>query len=187
MCLFICMYTYIHIYIYICILIYRYISIHVPMHNHKAYEGSINFRTTPLSKERGVIRAMFPHFLCLSLVTLFLRFTLCLSLLSQIHTHVTTRHQHGVQTAHMRLVRTIKCARNPRLACGVGSRSRVDMCHIWPTMCAAATGIFGHTCWPSLRASVPAFEAPLSHLEFLSSTSICHAQVCPHIGCESAI
>ena len=102
------------------------------------------------------------------------------------HTHVTTRHQHGLHTAHMRIVRTINGARNPRPACGVGSSRRVDMCHVWPTMRAAATGMFHHTCWPSLRARMPAFEAPLSHLECLSSTSLCHAQVCPQISCESA-
>ena len=96
-------------------------------------------------------------------------------------------HQHGLTTTQIFLVRTINGARNPRPACGVGSSRRVDMCHVWPTMCAAATGMFGHTCWPSLRARVPAFEAPLSHLECLSSTSICHAQVCPQIGCEPVI
>jgi len=46
------------------------------------------------------------------------------------------------------------------------------MCHVWPTMCAATTGIFGHTCWPSLRVSVPALEAPLSHLECLCFQSM---------------
>ena len=129
------------------------------------------------------IEESFPHAYSLSLS---LSLSLALSLSLFLSPSFTTRHQHGVHTAHMRLVRTINGARNPRPACGVGSSRRVDMCHVWPTMCAAATGMFGHTCWPSLRARVPAFEAPLSHLECLSSTSICHVQVWPQIGCESA-
>jgi len=65
---------------------------------------------------------------------------------------------HFARESHMRLVCTINGARNPRPACGVGSSRRVAMCHVWPTMCSAATGLFCHTCWPSLSASVPALE-----------------------------
>ena len=97
--------------------------------------------------------------------------------------HVTKRHQLGLQTAQMRIVRTINGARNTRPAWGVGSSRRVNMCHFWHTMCAAATGIFGHTCWPSVRAIVPALRAFDSLLE----SCALHLYGMRKFSCKSAL
>ena len=168
----------VHIYVYIYTYTITNLFIRIDMNQYVyTYRGIISSRILALSLSLSLSRAFS---LSLSRTLLHVRSLIHFVALT-CHpppTHVTTRHQHGLHTAHMRIVRTINGARNPRPACGVGSSRRVDMCHVWPTMCAAATGMFGHTCWPSLRARVPAFEAPLSHLECLSSTSLCHARVC---------
>ena len=156
----------VHIYVYIYTYTITNSFIRIDMNQYVyTYRGIISSRILALSLSLSLSRAFS---LSLSRTLLHVR-SLILFVALTCHpppTHVTTRHQHGLHTAHMRIVRTINGARNPRPACGVGSSRRVYMCHVWPTMCAAATGMFGHTCWPSLRASVvilPALHCNTRH------------------------
>ena len=168
--LYICMYTYIHT----CLRMhsYIYIWIHVCMHTEESF-SQINSLSLSLSLFHTFSLSLPPTLfhvkesltcpsLCLErqwegdwLTVFFWSLSLPPPLYSR-HKTISTR---VTNTAQMCIMRTINGARNPHLAWGVGSSRRVNICHFWPTMCAPATGIFGHTCWPNLRASVPALSA----------------------------
>jgi hypothetical protein len=141
-------YLYTHTFTYAYSFIHTYRNMCVCIKIMHMNESFIHVRRLSQKREGSYERCFLTFSVCLLLPSFSV--SRCLCPYCPKNTRTSQDDINGLQTAHMRLVRTINSARNPRPACGVGSRSRVDMCHIWPTMCAAATGIFGHTCWPSL-------------------------------------
>jgi len=107
-CIYVCTHIYINVYVFIYPYMYEYMCVYI-----RGTFSHIRFLALTLALS-----------LSISLSRSF-SVSLCPSLCPPKRTHVTTRHQHGVQIAHMCIVRTINCARNPCPTCGVGSSRSV--------------------------------------------------------------